>query len=146
MIRIVIDTSVLVSAVGISPRVRVRTLEAPDKRRVSLLGGMLDRTGITVKSPGLQERENGTVPTISEFYGIVIRMYFNDHGPAHFHARYGEFEATIDVESLTVSEGDLPRRALDLVAAWAQAHQQELRENWVRCREKQSPKKVDPLV
>jgi len=86
------------------------------------------------------------VPTISEFYGILIRMYFNDHEPAHFHARYGEFEATIDVESLEVQEGELPRRALDLVVAWAEVHKQELRDNWERCREKQSPRKVDPLI
>jgi hypothetical protein len=86
------------------------------------------------------------VPTISEFYGIVVRMYFNDHAPAHFHARYGEFEATIDIERLEVLEGDLPRRALDLVTDWARVHQQELRDNWTRLREKQSPKKVDPLV
>jgi hypothetical protein len=52
------------------------------------------------------------MPTISAFYGIFIRMFFNDHAPQHFHARYGELEATIDIESLAIIEGQLPRRAL----------------------------------
>jgi hypothetical protein len=48
------------------------------------------------------------MPTISSFYGILIRMFFNDHDPPHFHARYGEFEATIDLGTLEVMEGRLP--------------------------------------
>jgi len=51
------------------------------------------------------------MPTISAFYGILIRMFFNDHPPPHFHARYGEFEATIDTATLSVWEGGLPIRA-----------------------------------
>jgi len=49
------------------------------------------------------------MPTISNFYGILIRMFFNDHPPPHFHARYGEFEATIEIETLAPLEGHLPR-------------------------------------
>jgi hypothetical protein len=55
------------------------------------------------------------MPTICSFYGILIRMFFNDHAPPHFHARYGEFEATIDIETLSVLEGELPGRALALI-------------------------------
>ena len=55
------------------------------------------------------------MPTISTFYGILIRMFFNDHPPPHFHARYGEFEATIDIGTLAIMEGQLPGRALNLV-------------------------------
>jgi len=55
------------------------------------------------------------MPTISAFYGILIRMFFNDHPPAHFPARYGEFEATIEIATLKVLEGELPQRALNLV-------------------------------
>jgi hypothetical protein len=51
------------------------------------------------------------MPTISSFYGIFIRMFFNDHAPPHFHARYGEFEATIDIATWGIVEGQLPRRA-----------------------------------
>jgi hypothetical protein len=87
----------------------------------------------------------GRVPTISTFYGILIRMFFNDHPPPHFHARYGEFEATIDIERLAVSEGELPQRALGLVLDWASLHQAELLENWRLCREREQPMKVVPL-
>ena len=59
------------------------------------------------------------MPTISAFYGILIRMFFNDHPPPHLHARYGEFEATINLDTLEVSQGQLPRRALSLVQEWA---------------------------
>jgi hypothetical protein len=86
------------------------------------------------------------MPTISVFFGIVIRMYFNDHAPPHFHARYGEDEATIEIESLRVLAGALPKRALDLVTAWAAAHRAELLRNWRRCRENTAPTKIEPLV
>ena len=59
------------------------------------------------------------MPTVSAFYGILIRMFFNDHEPPHFHARYAEFEATIDITTLQVIEGTLPNRALYLVQEWA---------------------------
>ena len=67
------------------------------------------------------------MPTISAFYGLVIRMFFNDHAPPHFHARYGEFEATIDISTLLVMKGELPRRALELAQEWAMIHRDELR-------------------
>ena len=66
---------------------------------------------------GWQNQPRG-IPTIGRFYGILIRMFFNDHGPPHFHARYGEFEATIDIGTLAIIEGQLPRRALNLVQEW----------------------------
>ena len=71
---------------------------------------------------------------------------FNDHAPAHFHARYGEFEATIDIDTLCVIEGELPRRALALVEEWGMIHKAELTENWRLCREKAQPGKIEPLV
>ncbi len=82
---------------------------------------------------------------LSRFYGIVIVMFTNDHSPAHFHVRYAEYQASILVDSLHVSQGQLPRRALDLVVEWAELHQDELRENWERARRGQQPKKIDPL-
>ncbi len=60
------------------------------------------------------------MPTISIFYGIMIRMFFSDHPPAHFHALYGDFQATSDIDELRVLEGQLPRRALELVLDWAE--------------------------
>lgn len=54
------------------------------------------------------------MPTISVFYGIIISMYYNDHAPPHFHAKYGEFKGIIDINNSLMIEGDLPRRALQL--------------------------------
>lgn len=85
------------------------------------------------------------MPTISSFYGILIRMFFNDHAPPHFHARYGEFEATIDIHTIEVIEGELPRRALNLVEEWAIMHKEELLEDWRLCREKRTPSNIAPL-
>ena len=51
------------------------------------------------------------MPTISAFYGILVRMFYNDHPPPPFHARFGEFEATVDIETLEIIEGELPTRA-----------------------------------
>ncbi|MDA1053244.1 MAG: DUF4160 domain-containing protein [Planctomycetota bacterium] len=70
------------------------------------------------------------MPTVSRFFGITIRMYFDDHPPPHFHAYYGNHAAKITIESLNVTEGRLPRRALALVLEWASEHRDELRNNW----------------
>jgi hypothetical protein len=86
------------------------------------------------------------MPTISTFDGILIRMFFNDHAPAHFHARYGEFEATIEIDTLATLQGHLPSRALNLVQEWAIIHKEELREDWRLCREKEAPAKIEPLA
>ncbi len=86
------------------------------------------------------------MPTISTFYGILIRMFFNDHPPPHFHARYGEFEATVEIGSLEVLEGELPRRALNLVREWAMMHREELLQDWRFCRENAAPMKIEPLA
>ncbi len=85
------------------------------------------------------------MPTISVFYGILIRMFFNDHPPPHFHARYAEFEATIEIASLDILEGDLPTRALSLVREWAMMHREELLEDWRLCRENAAPARIEPL-
>ena len=85
------------------------------------------------------------MPTISSFYGILIRMFFNDHSPPHFHARYGEFEATIDIGSLQILQGELPSRALILVQEWAMIHREELQRDWDLCRQNAQPAKIDPL-
>ena len=69
------------------------------------------------------------MPTLSIFFGIVIRMYYDDHPPPHFHAISGEHEAKIAVDTLAVIEGTLPRRALKLVLDWAELHREELRDN-----------------
>ena len=85
------------------------------------------------------------MPTISTFYGIVIQMFWRDHGPAHFHALYGEYEALVDIRRLEVIAGRLPKRALSLVLEWAAEHQTELMEDWTLCGSMQMPKKISPL-
>jgi len=85
------------------------------------------------------------VPTISAFFGILIQMYWQDHPPPHFHALYGEFDASIDIRSLDVIRGSLPRRALALVREWATLHQAELMEDWTLCVNRETPKRISPL-
>lgn len=85
------------------------------------------------------------MPTISVFYGIIIRMFYDDHAPPHFHAEYGEFKATVDIQSLQVLDGRLPRRALELVLDWAELHQTELLADWNLCQQQQPPRKIEPL-
>ena len=85
------------------------------------------------------------MPTISRFYGVIIRMFHNEHAPPHFHAQYGESAAAISIEELEVIAGALPRRALVLVLDWAALHQRELKEDWELCRNKEQPKKITPL-
>ena len=85
------------------------------------------------------------MPTISVFYGIVIQMFWRDHGPPHFHALYGEHEALIDLRELRVMRGSLPRRAMALVLEWAAEHRDELMEDWNLCSRMQTPKTIEPL-
>ena len=72
-------------------------------------------------------------------------MFFNDHSPPHFHARYGEFEATIDLVTFEIVEGELPWRCLSLVREWAMIHREELLEDWRLCRANAQPARIDPL-
>lgn len=73
-------------------------------------------------------------------------MYLRgEHNPPHFHALYAEYEALIDIQTLEVIEGRLPRRALSMVLEWASEHRTELMEDWKLCRAKQLPKPIQPL-
>jgi hypothetical protein len=85
------------------------------------------------------------MPEISRFYGIIIRMYFDDHAPPHFHAFYAEHEAVIGIESLAVLKGELPGRALGLTIEWAQRYQDELRAAWHKASRFEQPGKIAPL-
>jgi len=86
------------------------------------------------------------MPEICRFFGIVIRMYFADHPPPHFHAEYGEYKAVVDIRRLTVIGGDLPPRALGLVVEWASQHQEELLKLWERASNYQELYKLPPLL
>jgi len=81
------------------------------------------------------------MPVIARFYGILIKMYFSqsEHGVAHFHAIYGEFNAVFAIETLEMLEGDLPARAHRLVREWAEQYKSELSEMWSRQEFRQLP-------
>lgn len=66
------------------------------------------------------------MPQISNFLGIVIKMFYREHNPPHFHAEYGEYEGLIDIKKLELWAGHLPPRVLGLVIEWAALHQDEL--------------------
>lgn len=74
------------------------------------------------------------MPTISWFYGISIRMYFNDHAPPHFHASHDADEATVAIEDGAILDGRLPRTARRLVQEWTLRHREALLDNWSRAR------------
>lgn len=86
------------------------------------------------------------MPEICRFYGIIIYMFVKDHAPPHFHAKYGEFRALININSGELIEGNLPRRALRLVQDWTELHREELNKNWIES-QKDNPEiaKIDPL-
>lgn len=86
------------------------------------------------------------MPELSRFLGIIIAMYFRDHDPPHFHARYGEHRATFTIDDLRLLEGSLPRRVSALVVEWAFERRPELRRNWALAREGAPLEPIEPLV
>ena len=85
------------------------------------------------------------MPEVSRFYGIIIRFYYRDHPPDHFHAIYGEHEALIEIASGNIHRGSLPRTAYDLVNRWRLMHLQELRDDWERARRQLPILPIAPL-
>ena len=84
------------------------------------------------------------MPEVSRFLGIVIGMFHREHGPPHFHAVYGEYRVTVEIETGAVT-GRFPRRALGLLLEWASLHRQELLEDWQLARQRQPLKRIAPL-
>jgi hypothetical protein len=85
------------------------------------------------------------MPEISRFFGIVIKMFFDDHQPPHFHAEYGDDLALIDVCNLSIFAGRLPPRVMGLVIEWASLHREELLADWERAQALQELQKIAPL-
>ena len=85
------------------------------------------------------------MPEISRFFGIVIQMFYDDHSPPHFHARYGRHHVVISISGLAVLAGSLPPRALGLAMEWATQHRDELAANWALARDKAPLKTISPL-
>ncbi len=86
------------------------------------------------------------MPQISYFLGVIIRMFYRDHNPPHFHAFYGEFEAIIDIQKNEILNGTLPPRVLGIVVEWTALHQLELLENWERAKRQEALLNIAPLV
>lgn len=85
------------------------------------------------------------VPRLSEFYGIVIYMYWKDHAPPHFHAIYSNAEALVRIEDGEFIRGDLPRTARKLVLEWREQHVEELRANWELAQQPVTLQSIPPL-
>ena len=87
------------------------------------------------------------MPTISMFFGIIIRMYYapKEHHPAHIHVYYNEFTAVIDIIEFNILEGQIPTRQLRLILAWMEIHQEELMANWVLCQNGEKPFTIESL-
>lgn len=85
------------------------------------------------------------VPRLSQFYGIVIYMYRNDHRPPHFHAIYGGDEALVTIDDGAFLAGSLPRTAVRLINEWADLHRGELLANWKRAQALDSLVPIEPL-
>ena len=84
------------------------------------------------------------MPEISRFLGIVIRMHYLEHGPPHFHAEYGDYEISVEIESGVVT-GRFPRRGLKEVLRWYDLHREELMRNWDAARREKPLGKIEPL-
>ena len=85
------------------------------------------------------------MPTISMFYGIIIRMYNNgEHNPPHFHAYYQGKEAVIDMDG-NKTDGEMPAKQMKLISAWAAIHRDELIANWDLAIQEEPLFKIDPL-
>ena len=84
------------------------------------------------------------MPEICRFYGIIIKMYFNEHNPPYFHTEYQGYKATVTIEAGIV-EGIMPKRALNLIFEWLEIHREELMNNWISIEESGKYSKIEPL-
>ena len=85
------------------------------------------------------------MPIVSEFFGIKIYMYWQEHNPPHFHAEYSGLQAVIDINNSVIIKGALPLKQLKLVLAWCELHKTELIDNWKAAEEHQQIIKIEPL-
>ena len=86
------------------------------------------------------------MPEICRFFGIVIAVYYDDHNPPHFHARYSGRKVSIEIQTLKILEGEISSRALGLVVEWASLHKEELMKDWELAKSNQPPEKIEPLI
>lgn len=85
------------------------------------------------------------MPTISMFYGILIKMFFDDHAPPHFHAEYAEYELVVTISPIKIIRGEAPKRVKSMVLEWTALHQEELLADWNLCKNECTPVRIEPL-
>lgn len=85
------------------------------------------------------------MPRLSQFFGIIISMYYDDHNPPHFHAVYASQEAELSIDPIRIIQGTLPTRVRSMVLEWAALHQDDLRSNWQLALDHQPLLKIPPL-
>jgi hypothetical protein len=87
------------------------------------------------------------MPTISMFFGIIIRMYYapKEHKPAHIHAYYQDNKATFKIHDGELIDGQIPNRQVRLIQAWIEIHKEELQADWDLCQNGEKPFKIEPL-
>jgi hypothetical protein len=85
------------------------------------------------------------MPTLSIFFGLIIRMDYKDHQPPHIHVQYQDCNAIIDISTGNITEGALPTRQLRFIQAWVEIHRDNLLANWELCRNGENPFKIEPL-
>ena len=86
------------------------------------------------------------MPEISRFFGIIIAIYYKEHPPPHFHAKYGNETGVFSIVDLRLIQGHLPKRVISLVLEWAFEHRDELMEDWELAMAKKPLRKIPPLV
>lgn len=86
------------------------------------------------------------MPKASDFFGVSIYVYWRDHGPSHFHAVYGDDEASVSIEDPRMLDGRLSPRVLGLVIEWASLHREELRQVWLRAKRLEPLGTIEPLT
>ncbi len=85
-------------------------------------------------------------PRISEFFGIEIFLYWNDHNPPHFHVKYADHNAYVSIQDPHIIEWSLPKKIEKLVLAWAELYNEALLEDWELVQLLKTPKRIDPLT
>jgi hypothetical protein len=114
--------------------------------RRSLICRLGDMVGDTISRRPAKTKCSTAVPRISEFYGIVIAMYYREHGVPHFHATYAGEMVVVAIGTGGVIAGSVPARALRLVQEWTELHREELMQNWERAREQAPLERIEPLA
>lgn len=87
------------------------------------------------------------MPTISMFFGIIIRMYYSpkEHNPPHIHIYYQNYMATLNINTCEIIHGEIPSRQMRLVLAWVEIHKEELLADWNLCQNGEKPFNIEPL-